>query len=137
MTCRFLASCQQLTWQSTRDRNLPPEIDELVAQDTAVPAAIAIVVAHALPRNDGRQTLGLASSYTPLGSSIVADTEQTDLAGRPWLLSSPLDYVEKAFACATRHGVEEAWGLSKTTLVSADHDVIVLRPETGIWCLPC
>ena len=101
-----------------------------------MPASIAVVIAHALPGNDGSQTLRLARCNTPLRSSIVADTKQTDFTRGPWLLSSPLDDIEEALARTPRHCVQKARRLTQTTLVSANDDIVVLRPETRVWRLP-
>src|SRR5690242_3360818 len=137
MTCRFLSHCQPLIPYLVSQKHSPPEVDELVAQNTAMPAAIAVVIAHALPRDDGSQPFRLTGSDTPLRSSIVADTEQSDLTGRPRLLGCPLHYIKKALARTARHSVEEARRLAQSALVGAYHDIIVLCPEPRIWCFPC
>jgi hypothetical protein len=114
----------------------PPEVDEFVAQNTTMPAAIAVVITHALPGNDGSQSLWLTRSNAPLRSSIVADTKQTNFSRGPWLLSSPLNDIEEALACTSRHRVQKARRLTQTTLVSTNNDIVVLCPETWVWRLP-
>lgn len=137
MTCRFLSHYQPLISYLDSQEHSPPEVDELVAQNTTMSAAIAVVIAHALPRDDGSQPLRLTGSDTPLRSSIVADTEQPNLAGRPGLFGCPLYYIKKALARTARHSVEEARRLAQSALVGAYHDIIVLCPEPRVWCFPC
>lgn len=91
-----------------QDLPVPPEADKTVAQDATVPAAVAVVVGHALPRDDGGQALGAPRGDTPLRAGVVRNAKQADLAARPGLVGRPLDDVEEAFACAAAHGVEQA-----------------------------
>lgn len=98
--------------------------------------SVTIVVAHALPRNDGSQSLWLSSSNSPLSASIVTDTQKSDFARRPFLLSTPLNNIKESFAGTAGHGIKKTWTLACASLVGSHDDVTLARPEGRIRCLP-
>lgn len=101
-----------------------------------MPAPVAIVVAHALPRDDAREPLGLPSRHAPLRTGVVRDAQETDLAAGPGLDGCPLDDIEEGLGRAARHGVEETRRLTETTLVCTNDCVASCGPEAWIGGLP-
>ena len=69
---------------------------------------VTVVIGCTLPRDHGRQMLGLEGCDLPLVDGVVGDAVEADLAVRPALLSGPFDGVGIVLSFARRENIQIA-----------------------------
>lgn len=97
-----------------------------------MPAAVAIVVRHPLPRYDGRQPLGIPRSHSPLRPSVVANTKKANLTCGPLLHRSPFDNVEERVAGPLAHCIQQSRALPDASLICPNNNVPIASPPCWI-----
>lgn len=116
--------------------SIPPEPDETVGQDPSGSTTIAVIIRHAFPRDDGRESLGSPGGHSPLTTGIVTDPQQTYSTRTPRLFGRPFHNVEKCLARTSRHCIHDSRGLTQAHLVGSDYGVTVSTPKDRFGSFP-
>src|SRR4051812_25998908 len=114
----------------------PPRGREEVTEDAAVMAPVAIEIAAAFPWTDGREVRRLKGRNLPLLDCQIGDSDQADLAGRPWLRGRPFDGVVIVLGFPRRERIKVARRLAAPATIHRDNDISIRHPALRINLLP-
>ena len=115
--------------------DLPPLLNES-ADKSSVPCNIAVHIIRALKRTDCCQMRRFQRGGSPLGHSVVRDTQHANLSARIGLLRQKLYTIIDVLSFAGTPAVDHAFGTAGTARIDPHDDITVTDPFLWIDCFP-